>query len=328
MAELPYMKFYVADYLRDTEILSLSAQGGWMRMLASMWHPSRRGVLSLRLPALARLLGANEQTTKSIVDEIEDCCVAEVAWDGDRVAITSRRMVRDWDAMSGEKEAFKEAGRKGAEARWGKNRGGGNSPPKSHPNREPNSPPIANPNAKSEVIVQKSEEREPPRPAPVPKPALSPSNLLPVDRVKIELATVWPDSAKHYTGGENHDLFSSLAVLDEFMADDWLACRAWVICPDKVRGRKLWPRNRTEFVANAGEAIGIIRPWWNKGGGLKWWNAEQARPGTNPDSANAIPAAFIEWAKQNYSLSPKTCWISEPIRAEWEASKQDNEDAA
>jgi hypothetical protein len=293
-----------------------------MRMLASMWHPSRRGVLSLRLPALARLLGANEQTTKSIVDEIEDCGIAEVSWDADRVAITSRRMVRDWADMQGEKKTLSDAGKAGAEKRWGKNRGGGNAPPDTPANRVANSPPIPTPNAKSEGRRQKSEEREPARPAPAEKPTLSPSELMPVDRVKISLAAVWPDSAKHYTAAENHDLFGSLAVLDEFMADDWLACRAWVICPDKIRGRKLWPRNRTEFVANAGEAIGIIRPWWNKGGGLKWWNAEQGRPSAkSPDSG--LPAGFAAWASERYSLAPLSCWNMADIRAEWEASQQD-----
>jgi len=41
-------------------------------------------------------------------------------------------------------------------------------------------------------------------------------------------------------------------------------------------------------------------------------------------TANAIPAAFIAWAQERYSLSPKSCWASEPIRAEWEASQQDH----
>ena len=205
----------------------------------------------------------------------------------------------------------------------------------SHPAPEPTPVPILEPTADpkpeptSESVKERKEKEGKEReettpPAPVQKPTLSPSDLLPVDRVKLQLATVFPDAPRHYTGSDSHDLFSSLAVLDEFLADDWLACRAWIICPEKIRGRKLWPRNRTEFVANASEAIGIIRPWWNKGGGLKWWNAEQARPGTNPDSANAIPAAFIAWAQENYSLSPKSCWADRSIRTAWEASQQDN----
>ncbi|RYD42738.1 MAG: DUF1376 domain-containing protein [Verrucomicrobiaceae bacterium] len=177
MAELPYMQLYVADYLRDTEILSLTAQGAWSRMLCNMWHPDRRGVLTYRLSAIARLLGSSEPEARGIIDEIDDCKVGNVEWDGDRVTITSRRMVRDWEKMEADKQAAIDAGKKGAAKRWGQKDGTSNSPPKARPIREPNSPPIRtsnpNPNANSEVIVQKSEEREPPRPAPVAKPPLS-----------------------------------------------------------------------------------------------------------------------------------------------------------
>lgn len=124
MADLPYMKFFPADYLRDTEILSLSAQGGWMRVLCSMWHPSRRGVLSLRLQAMARLLHASEPTTKSIVDEIGDCEVGVVEWSdgGERVTITCRRIVRDWEKLSGEQSELSDKRAEAARARWEKQR--------------------------------------------------------------------------------------------------------------------------------------------------------------------------------------------------------------
>ncbi len=124
MAELPYMQFFPADYLRDTEILSLSAQGGWMRMLCSMWHPSRRGVLSLRLQAMARLLHASEQTTRSMIDEIEDCGVAQVGWsaDGERVTVTCRRIVRDWESASNARADISEKRAEAARARWAKER--------------------------------------------------------------------------------------------------------------------------------------------------------------------------------------------------------------
>ena len=124
MADLPYMQFYPADYLRDTEILSLSAQGGWMRMLCGMWHPSRRGVLSLRLQAMARLLHASEQTTKSIIEEIEECDVAQVEWqdDGGRVEITCRRMVRDWERITSEQADLSEKRSNAARSRWAKHK--------------------------------------------------------------------------------------------------------------------------------------------------------------------------------------------------------------
>lgn len=115
------MQFFPADYLRDTEILSLSAQGGWMRMLCSMWHPSRRGVLSLRLQAMARLLHASEQTTKSIIDEIGDCGVAVVEWgESGMVTITCRRIVRDWQTLADERAEISAKRSASAKAMWEK----------------------------------------------------------------------------------------------------------------------------------------------------------------------------------------------------------------
>jgi len=150
MAELPFMQFFPADHLRDTEILSLSAQGGWMRMLCSMWHPSRRGVLGLRLQAMARLLHASEQTTKSIIDEIEECCVGLVEWsdDGERVTVTCRRIVRDWGKAVAEKHTLVDAGKRGAAKRWGNRED--NSPPNGQPINDPNSPPNGNPDTRSQ----------------------------------------------------------------------------------------------------------------------------------------------------------------------------------
>lgn len=155
MAELPYMQFFPADYLRDTEILSLSAQGGWMRMLCSMWHPTRRGVLSLRLQAMARLLHASEPTTKSIIREIEECGVADVVWGGHSqanspddeaiITITCRRIVRDWQKAEGGKKTLSDAGKRGAAKRWG------NREPNREANDHPISPPYGNPEARSHI---------------------------------------------------------------------------------------------------------------------------------------------------------------------------------
>lgn len=91
-----------------------------MRMLCSMWHPSRRGVLSLRLQAMARLLHASEQTTKSIIDEIEETKVGAVEWseDGQRVTVICRRIVRDWEAAEANKAEISGKRSAAARSRW------------------------------------------------------------------------------------------------------------------------------------------------------------------------------------------------------------------
>jgi uncharacterized protein YdaU (DUF1376 family) len=121
MAELPFMQFFPADYLRDTEILSLVAQGAWMRVICSAWHPSRRGVLSLQFPAMARLFHVSEKLARKIVDEIAEAKVGEVQWSADRrrVSLRCRRMERDWDRLAARHSALSAAGARGAAKRWG-----------------------------------------------------------------------------------------------------------------------------------------------------------------------------------------------------------------
>lgn len=159
-----------------------------------------------------------------------------------------------------------------------------------------------------DIEAEEREEPAAPPAAPAAKPPLSPSKMMPVDRVKAELAAVFPDAPKHMTGAEQHELFGSLRVLDELTAEDWHACRAWMICPDRVRGRKLWPRDRAEFVSNAGQAIEAIRQWW-KTGGRSWWNRREVKPPAavlraTPPPAESEPPMSREEARALLGLKP------------------------
>jgi hypothetical protein len=130
----------------------------------------------------------------------------------------------------------------------------------------------------------------PPAADKTPPPPLSPKELKPIDRIKAELALMWPKAPKHWTGKDLHELHSALEVLAELSQDDWLACRCWVICPDRVRDRALWPRDRIEFISNAGQAVEAIRKWWPLAG-RKWWDGKQSRPAEpKPAGPAAEPA--------------------------------------
>lgn len=124
MAEMPFMKFFPADYLRDTDILSLSAQGAWMRMICAAWHPTRKGILSFPLPTVARLIHTDEPDARRILAEIEDCGIADFQWSADRqaVTITCRRVVRDWQTATENKADISEKRSEAARARWEKER--------------------------------------------------------------------------------------------------------------------------------------------------------------------------------------------------------------
>lgn len=99
--------------------------------------------------------------------------------------------------------------------------------------------------------------------------------MYPIDQITAQLAAVWPSAPHHMTGAEMHSLHGSLRVLDEFSPEDWTACTAWVQAPHRVRGCALWPRSRSEFVTNAGEAIEKVRRWWAHGGGRSWWSGKR-----------------------------------------------------
>lgn len=86
------------------------------------------------------------------------------------------------------------------------------------------------------------------------------------DGVLSGLRDTFPDSPKGMSAGEQRDLEEARPVLVEFTEEDWKASKAWVSATDRARGRKLWPRDRREFIKNAGEAIEMIRKWWKKDG--------------------------------------------------------------
>ena len=157
MAELPYMQFFPSDWMADCQVLSLAGRGAWQTIICKAWHPSTRGVVTLKLPALARLFGATVEQTERVIAEIEETGVADVLHEGDTVTITSRRIVREWEKRTQERRALSEGGKLGAFRRWGKN-GQDSSPPDSPPNREPNSPPIGQPTSRP-MAIQKLEAR-------------------------------------------------------------------------------------------------------------------------------------------------------------------------
>ena len=159
------------------------------------------------------------------------------------------------------------------------------------------------PEEKGRESEGEGEAGTPPRAADkTPPPPLSPKELKPIDRIKAELATMWPHASKHWTGKDLHDLHSAVDVLAELTQDDWLACRCWVICPTKIRDADLWPRDRSEFVANAGQAIERIRKWWPVAG-RKWWQGKQSRPAVEKPSvvepAEDAPSPLSIWEDLN-----------------------------
>lgn len=140
MAELPYMQFYPGDWMADCQVLSLAGRGAWQTIICKAWHPSTRGVVSLKLPSLARLLGSTEAEAEEVIAEIKETGIADIERAGDVITITSRRIVREWNKRTEERKALSEGGKLGAQRRWGKR---DQTPVDAPPNDSPDSPPIS-----------------------------------------------------------------------------------------------------------------------------------------------------------------------------------------
>ncbi len=102
----PFMQFYVADWIQDTQLLSLKGEGAWIRIICQMWIAPERGVLSLTPRDFTTLLRLDN-------DHDAEVMLHELSRVGDvyptnrernhadtwativNITITSRRMVRD-----------------------------------------------------------------------------------------------------------------------------------------------------------------------------------------------------------------------------------------
>lgn len=71
MHDLPFMQFYVADWIRDTRMLDLAAKGAWIDTLAILWGSETRGVHSATLDGWARLWGVAPDYAPAILDQLE-----------------------------------------------------------------------------------------------------------------------------------------------------------------------------------------------------------------------------------------------------------------
>lgn len=99
MAKLPYMQFYPADYLVDTQPLSAAARGAWMDMLCMMWRSEQRGILEFSPMEWCRVLRVTQKELSGITRELEIYNVCEISTlernGKDIVRVCSRRMLRE-----------------------------------------------------------------------------------------------------------------------------------------------------------------------------------------------------------------------------------------
>lgn len=100
-SQLPWMRFFVDDYIADESLgmCSLAAQGLWVRLLCIMHKSHRRGFLCqangepLSLEQTARLAGCSTEEAGRLVQELLHSGAASA----ERGVLYSRRMLREAD---------------------------------------------------------------------------------------------------------------------------------------------------------------------------------------------------------------------------------------
>ena len=106
MSKLPFMQFYPSDWIQDTQVLSLEAQGAWIKLLCAMWIAPERGSVTFKKRDLCVFLsGSTEEQVHQITVDLDN--VADIEWrdsDGNlsenwedtaQIFFRSRRIVRD-----------------------------------------------------------------------------------------------------------------------------------------------------------------------------------------------------------------------------------------
>lgn len=114
---LPYSKFFWADYMRATRMLSCTAKGAWMDILCILADADDCGTLTNSATAWARYVGLTRDEFLGVVQELEAGGVGNIKIDGEQITITSNRLKRDYREYRAQSCQASEAGKKSGEAR-------------------------------------------------------------------------------------------------------------------------------------------------------------------------------------------------------------------
>jgi uncharacterized protein YdaU (DUF1376 family) len=91
-----FLKFFPADYIQDTRILSLSARGAWMDLLCAMWVSPERGKITWAREQYDRYWGTDYTLSQAILAELERSGVCDISVTGNgEITAMSRRMFRE-----------------------------------------------------------------------------------------------------------------------------------------------------------------------------------------------------------------------------------------
>lgn len=92
----PYIPLYLGDWKKDTDELSLEAEGGWLKIILKMWEAKPRlGVYKISAKALQMLWKKPQVEIDDILQELRDANTCELKFYDDYIIFGNRRMMRE-----------------------------------------------------------------------------------------------------------------------------------------------------------------------------------------------------------------------------------------
>lgn len=90
----PYIPLYIGDWEQDTNMLSLEAEAGWLKIIFKMFKNGKTGVYKISTKALQHLWRKSKTETDDIIEELlgANVCVIEVS--AKEYVFKNRRMMR------------------------------------------------------------------------------------------------------------------------------------------------------------------------------------------------------------------------------------------
>ena len=90
----PYIPLYIGDWEQDTNMLSLEAEGGWLKIIFKMFKNGKTGVYKISTKALQNLWRKSNDETKEIINELSDANVCIIESLNGSITFKNRRMMR------------------------------------------------------------------------------------------------------------------------------------------------------------------------------------------------------------------------------------------
>lgn len=90
----PYIPLYIGDWEKDTNMLSLEAEAGWLKIIFKMFQNGKTGVYKISTKALQNLWRKSAEDTKEIIQELIDANVCIIEINSKDCVFKNRRMMR------------------------------------------------------------------------------------------------------------------------------------------------------------------------------------------------------------------------------------------